>query len=751
MELILGTADIFTIDHRTAAILANKLRSKPKLLPKAILLASLAEFCIYRRPDEVTLVPSSDVGGYSSPGGVIVSVDDSRKGMQFAPHFQVLTSGALGSLSNLRTCGLEELSKAILKRDPLAIGLRDKWALDLLSRLLRFDPLQRINLSDALNHAYFHGAYICERDGLEFATSEDLAQHSQLHPCEPEHAVNICSLNSTDQCVGIDLNSVDQNEPVKVASLPISMPAVEEHYHNAVGNGTDHVHSSVEDFSDMPVSLQHDDFTTDIAFRCPKCGRTFPGNWAACQHHLKLRNHGSRCLYPADALPPCLSEHSLLPLDPQSGWCDLQGRRKYIEDVHAMYFSEHFKFYGVFDGHFGSQAAKFSATHLFGLFEHLINNHCKSEESFHTNNTQSFVAKQNGLLEELNKDVDWRTSVRPAEDSEVLLDIMRQNSNFLNDQGELVSEAISDMKSERSLDASSDRVISLTAHQLSNYLSEAFSLTNRQLFLKANQSVAGPSSITSGIGGTTATVVIEFKHYLMIAHVGDSRVVACCSRQLKHLNGSHSSEDKEKGSRYGPVQLTLDHTPHSPSEAESVRIRGGWIDSNGSVPRVNGHLAVTRSLGDSFLGDVLSSLPDVLVLDILSQNDSDNDDYLVSSCDVLYANSLSIRNGSESALLFLIIASDGLWDVLSSAEAIELVCDSLLANDTERPSSLTEATVATSADEKSGRDSGDRNSIAGVLPAYAFHEASKLLAQEAYLRGSSDNIGVCVVDLRAHS
>lgn len=56
----------------------------------------------------------------------------------------------------------------------------------------------------------------------------------------------------------------------------------------------------------------------------------------------------------------------MLPIDPQSGWCDLQGRRKYIEDVHAMYFAEEFKFFGVFDGHFGNQAAKFTAKHLYG-------------------------------------------------------------------------------------------------------------------------------------------------------------------------------------------------------------------------------------------------------------------------------------------------------------------------------------------------------------------------------------------------
>lgn len=391
-------------------------------------------------------------------------------------------------------------------------------------------------------------------------------------------------------------------------------------------------------------------------------------------------------------------------------------------------------FIQVFDGHFGSQAAKFAATHLFGLFEHLI------DSSFRETSTVDDVAAQNSfmplqehLLDKANDKVNWRNNLRTADHFDVLLELMFP-SKFLGDfiSGENSSSdsewftSTDNSTSEYTAAGLYDEIfedgrseVTLTALQLSHIIAEAFRLTNRQLFRKANQSLAGPSNITSGIGGTTATIVVEFQQYLMIAHVGDSRVVACCSPQ---------SEDSQRGVR--PIQLTLDHTPHLASEAASVRERGGWIDTKGTVPRVNGYLAVTRSLGDSFLGDVLSSVPDVLVLDILPRRDAVPSTSIgsdQSNCGALY----SVFN--KSSLLFLIIASDGLWDVLSNDEAVELVCDSLSALVHHSDSAgLSESPEVT------------------TLPADAFHEASKILAHEAYLRGSSDNIGVCVIDLTGH-
>jgi len=54
------------------------------------------------------------------------------------------------------------------KRDPLALGLPNKWAVKLVRRLLVWDAHSRITAERALEHAYFR------RDGRGFAC-EDLS------------------------------------------------------------------------------------------------------------------------------------------------------------------------------------------------------------------------------------------------------------------------------------------------------------------------------------------------------------------------------------------------------------------------------------------------------------------------------------------------------------------------------------------------------------------------------------------------
>lgn len=72
--------------------------------------------------------------------------------------------------------------------------------------------------------------------------------------------------------------------------------------------------------------------------------------------------------------------------------------------------------------------------------------------------------------------------------------------------------------------------------------------------------------------------------------------------------------------------------------------------------------------------------------------------------------------------LFAIMGSDGLWDVLGNDEAAELVCG-YLYNQLAFSSST---------------------SLAPSL----MHNAAKFLAQEAFVRGSSDNIAVYIIDMQ---
>lgn len=73
-----------------------------------------------------------------------------------------------------KRCTLAELGKAVHTRDALDLGFPDQWGLDLLWRLLRWDPTERISVSEALEHAYFAGPYRSRRDQTLHATQRCL-------------------------------------------------------------------------------------------------------------------------------------------------------------------------------------------------------------------------------------------------------------------------------------------------------------------------------------------------------------------------------------------------------------------------------------------------------------------------------------------------------------------------------------------------------------------------------------------------
>ncbi|XP_048134377.1 probable protein phosphatase 2C 10 [Rhodamnia argentea] len=125
-----------------------------------------------------------------------------------------------------------------------------------------------------------------------------------------------------------------------------------------------------------------------------------------------------------------------------------------------------------------------------------------------------------------------------------------------------------------------------------------------------------------GRGGSTAvTAILVNGSKLWVANVGDSRAVLSRKGQA--------------------VQMSIDHEPNT--ERGSIENRGGFVSNMpGDVARVNGQLAVSRAFGDKNLKSHLRSDPDVQSTDV----DQDTD--------------------------FLILASDGLWKVMSNQEAIDI-------------------------------------------------------------------------------
>ena len=181
----------------------------------------------------------------------------------------------LAQVSEPMKCGLAGLSKAILRRDPLGIGFDEFWGLDLLSRLLRWNPEDRISMVAAFKHAYFTGPYVSDMDGSEHGTEEDLARHNLeliMHDGELFEEVDASSAVALSGDVhSIFLGVHHESSPDKLA---VAEP-LEASVRRVV--------------LEMPVELE---------FSCPKCGRRFTG-WSSCHAHLVARGHGLRCVYNA--------------------------------------------------------------------------------------------------------------------------------------------------------------------------------------------------------------------------------------------------------------------------------------------------------------------------------------------------------------------------------------------------------------------------------------------------------------------
>lgn len=215
-----------------------------------------------------------------------------------------------------------------------------------------------------------------------------------------------------------------------------------------------------------------------------------------------------------------------------------------------------------------------------------------------------------------------------------------------------------------------------TAHRESERMSaalvHAFETTDREILTRCR--------VENGRGGATGVVILRLGETLYAAHCGDSRAVLCRSGEA--------------------LRLTEDHKPNLPRERKRVEDLGGRVDfarcwrvivDPGDGRPASG-LAVSRSFGDPDFKEPLhlvTATPDVMS-ERLTPEDS-----------------------------FVILASDGLWDVLSDKEACEVVSEKL---------------------EKANVSSG----LSDELARMAATVASEALVQAALEAGTMDNITVVI-------
>ncbi|CAB3402543.1 unnamed protein product [Caenorhabditis bovis] len=147
-------------------------------------------------------------------------------------------------------------------------------------------------------------------------------------------------------------------------------------------------------------------------------------------------------------------------------------------------------------------------------------------------------------------------------------------------------------------------------------------------FLDLDDQMRNDEEMKDDISGTTAVVVLIKNETIYCGNAGDSRAVCSVLGEAR--------------------PLSFDHKPANQLEAERIVAAGGWVEFN----RVNGNLALSRALGDFLFKknegkpaeeQVVTALPDVIIDKLTPDHE------------------------------FIVLACDGIWDVMSNQEVVDFV------------------------------------------------------------------------------
>lgn len=326
------------------------------------------------------------------------------------------------------------------------------------------------------------------------------------------------------------------------------------------------------------------------------------------------------------------------------GGCAMQGWRRSMEDAHVVVSGLCGNddddllvdtVFGVFDGHGGSEVARFCRRHL--------PSELKRQLKDSPDDVQRALIRAFHRMDEMLRDAGYRSELLRLRES--------------NDLGDAESCEGDDSGSQPGSNNSSSRASNNSNNNSSSVVDDDDDddddvegvvlqhLIRRLMFTNGNGSQQG-----EGVGaelavhaGATAIVAYKRGNQLFVANAGDSRGVLCRSGRA--------------------VPLSVDHKPGMERERSRIVAAGGFLSEIAGMYRVNGNLNLSRAIGDlrykaneklKAKEQIITAEPDVKVLEL---------------------------TGEDS---FFVLACDGVWDVMGNQQVVDFVAERL-AVDGGRP------------------------------------------------------------------
>ncbi|KAF5354723.1 hypothetical protein D9756_005273 [Leucocoprinus leucothites] len=316
-----------------------------------------------------------------------------------------------------------------------------------------------------------------------------------------------------------------------------------------------------------------------------------------------------------------------------------KGSRRTMEDAHS--FVVDFDsirgqgFFAIFDGHAGKHAAEWCGQHF---HEYLLDALRKTPDTPIPDTLNATFHNVDASLSRMCEESDGKihsgctavTAFLRIEDDE-------GHQSFINDAPTSSAPNSAGSENDDVISNKSGSGDSLSINgELKQGRESKSSKSNRSRIRSAFKSFGSspgktPSPTTPRSSSPTATRKVSSEGVTIIIPPSSSRRVLYCA---------NAGDARGVLCRNGKaVRLTYDHKGSDRQEAKRITDAGGFVLSG----RVNGVLAVTRSLGDSSMKEFVVGAP--------------------------YTTETELCDEDE----FLILACDGLWDVISDQQSVELV------------------------------------------------------------------------------